>query len=91
MPKQTRKSCTLHSLIDECIINPQTPEEESIESARIARECEKIHEERRAANAYGRRVRREIAFEPNMGRMDYCPPVYAVPFSGQSSTYLGSH
>lgn len=78
------------SILDEVIINPQTPEEESLESARIARECEKIHEERRAANVYGRRVRREIAFEPNMGRMDYMPPVYSVNFSGQSA-YLGSH
>lgn len=79
------------SLIDEVIINPQTPEEEALESARIARECEKIHEERRAANAYGRRPRRDIAFEPSMMRMDYMPPVYSVNFSGQSSTYLGSN
>lgn len=79
------------SILDEVILNPQTPEEEAFESARIARECEKIHEERRAASLSGRRPRREIAFEPNMGRMDYMPPVYRVPFSGQSSTYLGSH
>lgn len=77
------------SILDEVIINPQTPEEEALDQARIARECEKIHEERRAANAYGRRMRREIAFEPNM-RRDYMPPVYAVPFSGQSA-YLGSN
>ncbi len=79
------------SILDEVIINPQTPEEEALDQARIARECEKIHEERRTANAYGRRMRRDVAFEPNMSRMDYMPPVYAVPFSGQSSTYLGSH
>jgi hypothetical protein len=79
------------SLLDEVILNPRTPEEEALASLHIASECEKIHEERRAASANGRRPRRDIAFEPNMGRMDYMPPVYSVPFSGQSSTYLGSH
>lgn len=79
------------SLLDEVILNPQTPEEEALESARIARECAKIHEERRALEAHRRRPRREIAFEPSMSRMDYMPPVYSVNFSGQSPAYLGSN
>lgn len=79
------------SLLDEVIVNPQTPEEEALENARIARECAKIRAENEAANAAGLRRRRQIAYEPAMMRMDYLPPVYSLSFTGGSPAYLGSH
>lgn len=89
MPRRFQ-SHTLHSLIDEVIVNPQTPEEEALEDARIARECAKIRAEHEAAIAAGTPKRSEF-YQSAMMRMDYMPPVYSVSFAGQSPAYLGGH
>jgi hypothetical protein len=85
---------TLHSLIDEVIVNPQTPEEEALENARIARMCEKIRAERDQIYATGDRIgnkarrRMEGHVEASTFRM---PKVFKVSMGRDSSNYLGGN
>ena len=75
------------SLLDEVIMNPQTSEEEQLASLHIANECEKIHEERRAAEEAGKRAR-GLRPLPDSFRM---PPVYRFSTSGGAPSLLGSN
>ena len=75
------------SLLDEVILNPRTPEDEQLASLHIASECEKIHEERRAAEEAGKRAR-GLRPLPDSFRM---PPVYRFSTGGGSPAFLNSH
>ena len=85
---------TLHSLIDEVIVNPQTPEEEALENARIARMCEQIRAERDQLYATGDRIgnkakrRMEGHVEASTFRM---PKVFKVSLSRDASVFLGGN
>jgi hypothetical protein len=85
---------TLHSLIDEVIVNPQTPEEEALENARIARMCEQIRAERDAAYDAGERIGNKTR-RRNGGNVEAStfrmPRVFNVSMGRDSSSYLGGN